>query len=42
MFCMCEMTEYTYTEQYAKYNGKYYCMTVDAADEATWINNYLK
>lgn len=42
MFCMSEFLRGTYTTQYASYNGSYYCKTVDAFDEATWIYNLLK
>ena len=42
MFCMSEMYTGTYTTQYAKYNGKYYCKMVDSADQSTWIHNILK
>lgn len=41
MFCMSEMYTGTYTMQYAKYNGKYYCKMVDSADQSTWIHNLL-
>lgn len=42
MFCMCEMTWGTYTDQYARTpDGKYYCTTVDSADKSTWINNRI-
>lgn len=42
MFCMCEMTWGTYTDQYARTpDGKYYCTTVDSADKNTWINNRI-
>lgn len=42
MFCMSEMYTGTYTTQYARYNGKYYCKMVDSADKSTWIHNILK
>ena len=43
MFCISEMTDGTYTSQYAhdKHNGKYYCATVDVMDKSTWINNRI-
>lgn len=41
MFLMSEFTTGSYTLQYAIYNGKYYCKTVDAYDTSTWINNLL-
>ena len=43
MFCISEMTDGTYTSQYAhdKHNGKYYCATVDVTDKSTWINNRI-
>ena len=43
MFCMQEMTEFSYTTQYAhnKHNGKYCCATVDVMDKNTWINNRI-
>ena len=43
MFCISEMTDSTYTAQYAhnKHNGKYYCATVDVMDKSTWINNRI-
>ena len=41
LFCMCEMLTGTYTTQYAKKDGKYYCATVSVTDESTWINNRL-
>lgn len=41
MFCMSEMYTDTYTTQYAKCNGNYYCKMVDIADKSTWINNLL-
>lgn len=41
LFCMCEMLTGTYTTQYAKKDGKFYCATVDITDESTWINNRL-
>ena len=43
MFCISEMTDGTYTVQYAhdKHNGKYYCATVDVMDKSTWINNRI-
>lgn len=42
MFCMSEMYTGTYTTQYARINGKYYCKMVDSADKTTWIYNLLK
>lgn len=36
-FCMSEMMAGNYTEQYANYNGKYYCKMVDVTDKTTWI-----
>lgn len=43
MFCISEMTDGTYTTQYAhnERNGKYYCATVDVMDKSTWINNRI-
>lgn len=41
MFCMSEMYTGTYTTQYARCNGKYYCKMVDSADQSTWIHNLL-
>lgn len=41
MFCMSEMYTGTYTTQYAKYKGKYYCKIVDCTDKSTWINHIL-
>ena len=41
MFCMSEMLTGTYTDQYSKYQGKYYTKIVDITDKNTWINNYL-
>ena len=43
MFCISEMTDGTYTTQYAhnEHNGKYYCATVDVMDKSTWINNRI-
>nr|WP_024835445.1 hypothetical protein [Clostridium sp. 12(A)] len=41
MFCMSEMYTGTYTNQYARYKGKYYTKMVDIMDKTTWINNYL-
>ena len=43
MFCISEMTDGTYTAQYAhdKHNEKYYCATVDVMDKSTWINNRI-
>lgn len=41
MFCMSEFYTDSFTAQYAKYNGKYYCKMVDAYDKTTWINNFL-
>ena len=43
MFCISEMTDGTYTAQYAhdKHSGKYYCATVDVMDKSTWINNRI-
>lgn len=42
MFCMSEMYTGTFTTQYARCNGKYYCKMVDCADKSTWIHNLLK
>ncbi|MGL5436016.1 MAG: hypothetical protein ACRDBO_11535, partial [Lachnospiraceae bacterium] len=42
MFCMSEMYTATYTNQYARYEGKYYKKMVDVTDKSTWLNNYLK
>lgn len=42
MFCMSEMLTGTYTNQYARYNEKYYTKLVDITDKSTWINNYIK
>lgn len=42
MFCMSEFYTDSFTTQYAKHNGKYYCKMVDAFDKTTWINNFLK
>ena len=42
MFCISEMTDGTYTAQYARTpDGKYYCATVDVMDKSTWINNRI-
>jgi len=41
MFCMSEMYTGTYTNQYARHNGKYYTKLVDITDRSTWINNYI-
>ena len=41
MFCMSEMWTGTYTKQYGRCNGKYYCKMVDIADQSTWIHNLL-
>lgn len=41
MFCMSEMYTGTYTNQYARYNDKYYTKMVDVTDKSTWINNYI-
>jgi len=41
-FCMSEMLSGVYTNQYAKYNGKYYTKIVDAYDKTTWLHNFLK
>lgn len=41
MFCMGERTTGTFTAQYAKYNGRYFCATVDVTDRNTWIYNRL-
>lgn len=38
MFCISEMTDGTYTAQYARTpDGKYYCATVDVMDKSTLI-----
>ena len=42
MFCISEMYTGTYTTQYARCNGKYYCKMVDSEDQSTWIHNFLK
>lgn len=42
MFCMSEFDCGPYTTQYARYNGKYYCATVDAYDPETWLHKRLK
>ena len=42
MFCMSEMYTGTYTTQYARCNGKYYCKMVDSTDQSTWIHNILR
>ena len=41
MFCMCEMYTGSYTTQYARYCGRYYCKMVDCKDESTWLHNIL-
>ena len=41
-FCMSEMLSGVYTNQYARYNGKYYTKIVDAYDKTTWLHNFLK
>ena len=41
MFCMREMLTRTYTEQYARVGGKFYCKIVDVTDKSTWIHNFL-
>ena len=40
-FLICEMLSGTYTNQYAKCNGKYYTKVVDSMDQNTWIHNLL-
>ena len=42
MFCMSEMYTGTYTNQYARINGKYYTAMVDITDRSTWIHKRLK
>ncbi len=39
-FCR-EYYEGTYTNQYAKHNGKFYQKLVDITDSSTWIHNFL-
>ena len=40
-FMMSEFTTGSYTTQYAKYQGKFYCKTVDSCDPNTWIDKIL-
>lgn len=40
-FCMSEMWTGTYTTQYARVNGRYFCTMVDITDRSTWIHNRL-
>lgn len=40
-FLISEMLSGTYTNQYAKCNGKYYTKVVDSMDKSTWIHNLL-
>jgi len=42
MFLMREFNSGTFTNQFAKANGKFYEKTVDAYDESTWILQLLK
>lgn len=42
MFCMSEFYSGTITNQYGRYNGKYYCKLVDYRDKSTWICETLK
>jgi hypothetical protein len=42
MFCISEMYDDVYTNQYARYKDKYYTKLVDIIDQSTWINNYIR